>query len=132
MGGEVLVRVIAFALIFAFAFSSFGNEQEIQRALIQRDQQSAEFAAGVNRGSLENLHQRQLMEAGRPLHPDPEIARQLRPYERERMAREREGFVLQLPPPRVNSGSDPDLGALPLPGGPRHGVDPVPSQRFGG
>jgi hypothetical protein len=132
MGGEVLVRVIAFALIFAFAFSSFGNEQEIQRALIQRDQQSAEFAAGVNRGSLENLHQRQLMEAGRPLHPDPEIARQLRPYERGRMAREREGFVLQLPPPRVNSGSDLDLGALPLPGGPRHGVDPVPSQRFGG
>jgi hypothetical protein len=122
------MRVIGFALIFAFAFSSFGNEQEIQRALIQRDQQSAEFAAGVNRGSLENLHQRQLMEAGRPLHPDPEIARQLRPYERERMAREREGFVLRLPPPRVNDPEKP----LPLPGGPRHGVDPVPSQRLGG
>jgi hypothetical protein len=122
------MRVIGFALSFAFAFSSFGNEQEIQRALIQRDQQSAEFAAGVNRGSLENLHQRQLLEAGRPLHPDPEIARQLRPYERERMAREREGFVLQLPPPRVMDPEKP----LPLPGGPRHGVDPVPSQRLGG
>jgi hypothetical protein len=104
------------------------NEQEVQRALIQRDQQSAEFAAGVNRGSLENLHQQQLLEAGRPLHPDPEIARQLRPYERERMAREREGFVLQLPPPRVMDAEKP----LPLPGGPRHGVDPVPSQRLGG
>jgi hypothetical protein len=108
------------------------NEQEIQRALIQRDQQSAEFAAGVNRGSLENLHQRQLMEAGRPLHPDPEIARQLRPYERERMAREREGFVLQLPPPKPNFQSGSDRKPLPLPGGPRHGVDPVPSQRLGG
>ena len=122
------MRVIGFALIFAFAFSSFGNEQEIQRALIERDQQSAEFAAGVNRGSLENLHQRQLLEAGRPLHPDPEIARQLRPYERERMAREREGFVLRLPPPRVTDPGKP----LPLPGGPRHGVDPVPSQGVGG
>lgn len=125
------VQVIAFALVFAFASTSFGNEQEIQRALIQRDQQSAEFAAGVNRPALEPLHDSQLREAGRPLHPDPRIARELRPYERERMAREREGFVLQLPPPRVKSGSDPDLGALPLPGGPRHGVDPVPSQRLG-
>jgi hypothetical protein len=107
------------------------HEQEIQRALIQRDQQSAEFAAGVSGGSLENLHQRQLMEAGRPLHPDPEIARQLRPYERERMARESDGFVLRLPPPKSNAQAS-DLKALPLPGGPRHGVDPVPSQRLGG
>jgi hypothetical protein len=118
-------------LMLGWPFAALPDEQAIQRALIQRDQQSAEFAAGINSGSLENLHQRQLMEAGRPLHPDPEIARQLRPYERERMAREREGFVLQLPPPRVNSGSDPELKPLPLPGGPRHGVDPVPSQRLG-
>jgi hypothetical protein len=114
--------------VLGWPLSAIPNEQEIQRALIQRDQQSAEFAAGVNRGSLENLHQRQLMEAGRPLHPDPEIARQLRPYERERMAREREGFVLQLPPPRVNDPEKP----LPLPGGPRHGVEPVPAHGVGG
>ena len=124
------MRVVV--LLLCLPLLVHANEQEIQRALIQRDQQSAEFAAGVNRGSLENLHQRQLMEAGRPLHPDPEIARQLRSYERERMAREREGFVLRLPPPRISSGSDPDLKPLPLPGGPRHGVDPVPSQRLGG
>lgn len=126
------MRALGFALIFALAFSSFGNEQEIQRALIQRDQQSAEFAAGVNRPALQQLHDSQLREAGRPLHPDPEIARQLRPYERDRMAREREGFVLRPPPPKINSGSDPDLHPLPLPGGPRHGVDPVPSQGVGG
>jgi len=124
------VRFFGFVLLAPLL--AFASEQEIQRALIQRDQQSAEFAAGVNRGSLETLHQRQLMEAGTPLHPDPEIARQLRPYERSRMAREREGFVLRLPPPKINSGSDPDLRPLPLPGGPRHGVDPVPSQRLGG
>jgi hypothetical protein len=104
------------------------HEQEIQRALIQRDQQSAEFAAGVDRGSLEALHQRQLLQAGRPLHPDPEIARQLRPYERERMARESEGFVLRLPPPGVNEPEKP----LPLPGGPRHGVQPVTPDGVGG
>ena len=114
-------------LMLGWPFAAIPNEQEIQRALIQRDQQSAEFAAGVNRGSLENLHQRQLLEAGRPLHPDPEIARQLRPYERERMAREREGFVLRLPPPRVTDPGKP----LPLPGGPRHGVDPIPAQSPG-
>jgi len=115
-------------LVLGWPLSAIPSEQEIQRALIQRDQQSAEFAAGVNRGSLETLHRRQLMEAGRPLHPDPEIARQLRPYERERMAREREGFVLQLPPPRVREPEKP----LPLPGGPRHGVEPVTAHGVGG
>lgn len=110
------------------------HEQEIQRALIQRDQQSAEFAAGASRGALEILHERQLREAGRPLHGDARVARQLRRYERERMASEREMFVLQLPPPRVQekSGSDPDLRPLPLPGGPRHGVEPVTTHGVGG
>ena len=117
-------------LLLALPLAGFANEQEIQKALIQRDQQSAEFAAGTNRGSLEILHQRQLVEAGRPLHPDPEIARQLRPYERERMAREREAFVLQLPPPRIRirEAEKP----LPLPGGPRHGVEPVTPHGVGG
>lgn len=123
-----------FLMTIFIALPVFGNphEEEIHRALIQRDQQSAEFAAGANRGFLELLHQRQLLEAGRPLSTDPAVARELRPYERARMAQEREGFVLQLPPPRVRSGSDPDLGALPLPGGPRHGVEPVTADGVGG
>jgi hypothetical protein len=111
------------------AFACFAQDQEIQRALIQRDQQSAEFAAGV-RGAdvarLQHFHALQLRDAGRPLHPDPEIARQLQPYERQKLADERE---LRLPPPVITkSGSDPDLRPLPLPGGPRHGVDPIPVQ----
>jgi hypothetical protein len=115
------------------ALPGSAQEQEIQRALIQRDQQSAEFAAGV-RGSdvarLQHFHALQLRDAGRPLHPDPEIARQLQPYERQKLADERE---LRLPPPVVltKSGSDPDLRPLPLPGGPRHGVDPIPAQGLG-
>ena len=111
------------------AFACFAQDQEIQRALIQRDQQSAEFAAGV-RGAdvarLQHFHAMQLRDAGRPLHPDPQIARQLQPYERQKLADDRE---LRLPPPVITkSGSDPDLRPLPLPGGPRHGVDPIPAQ----
>jgi hypothetical protein len=121
-------RLTALVLL-VLAFACFAQDQEIQRALIQRDQQSAEFAAGV-RGSdvvrLQHFHAMQLRDAGRPLHPDPEIARQLQPYERQKLADERE---LRLPPPVITkSGSDPDLRPLPLPGGPRHGVDPIPAQ----
>jgi hypothetical protein len=109
---------------WALALGCLANDQEIQRALIQRDQQSAEFAAGVrggDRASLEALHARQRLEvATQPLHPDPEVARQLQPYQRQRMADER---TLVLPPP-VLQASPPER-PLPLPGGPRHGVDPV-------
>lgn len=121
-------RLAFLALLVPLAAAANPHEQEIQRALIQRDQQSAEFAAGANRGPLEILHQRQLME--RPLHPDPNVARELRPYERQRMAQEREGFVLRLPPPKPNalSSSEP----LPLPGGPRPGVEPVTPDGAGG
>jgi hypothetical protein len=96
------------------------HEQEIQRALIERDRQSADFARGVPAQPLP-------ADAGRPLHADPVIARELRPYERIRDAQAHE---LRFAPPvvlRKKSGSDPDFGSqpLPLPGGPRHGVEPV-------
>jgi hypothetical protein len=100
------------------------HEQEINRALIERDQRTAEFAAGVtgsvDRRGLEILHQRQLFEA-----------RPLQPYHRAQMAREREGFLLQLPPPRGNKVPESEK-PLPLPGGPKHGVEPVPSNRVDG
>jgi hypothetical protein len=98
------------------------HEQEIQRALIQRDQQSAEFAAGVNRPALETLHYRQNQELA---------GREPKPYDRQRMAREREGFVLRLPPPKANAAAS-DLKPLPLPGGPQHGVQPVTAHGVGG
>jgi hypothetical protein len=94
------------------------HEQEIQRALIQLDQRGADFAGGSASQPL-NPH------VGRPLHPDPEIARQLRPYERMKVAEEREANVLRLPPPVVQKDEKP----LPLPGGPRAGVDPVAAPR---
>jgi hypothetical protein len=115
--------VMGFAA-WAMALGCLANDQEIQRALIQRDQQSAEFAAGVrggDRASLEALHARQRLEVTtQSLHPDPAVARQLQPYQRQKMADER---TLVLPPPVVQV--KPAEKPLPLPGGPRHGVEPV-------
>jgi hypothetical protein len=110
----------------AICFSAAAQEQElqrqVQRALIQRDQQSAEFAARLRGYSLEPLHQRQLLELGTA---QPPLS-----YQRERMAREREAFVLRLTPPVVVAPRTP--APLPLPRGPAHAVDPIPVQGFGG
>ena len=97
------------------------TERAMQRALIQRDQQSAEFAARLRGRSLDALHARQLLEL--------ESAPQLQGYDRSRMAQEREA-VLQLPPPVIMAPRKPEA-PLPLPGGPRPGVDPVTPQSLG-
>lgn len=93
------------------------HEREIQRAIIELDRRSADFS---NSGRPLDP------QVGQPLHPDPEVARQLRPYERLRIAEEDRRHVLQLPPPVIQKkGAKP----LPLPGGPRPGVDPVAPPR---
>ena len=97
-----------------FALAQQVHEQEIQRALIQLDQRSADFARGTVSPPLDPF-------VGRPLSPDPVIAQQLRPYERMKAA-EGGGYVLQLAPPVEQRKIDKPL---PLPGGPRPGVDPV-------
>ena len=109
------------ALLLPLAcFAQQPHEQEVQRALIELDRRSAEFARGQPPSSTPLPPY-----AGQPLSPDPEVARQLRPYERMRIAEEG-AHVLQLPPPvvRGKSGSDPDL-PLPLPRRPQSVVDPV-------
>ena len=119
------MKLLAAAALWLPAFACGAQALEIQRALIQRDQQSAEFAAQVrgapDLGRLQQLHANQLRDASLPLHPET-----LMPYQRERMAQERE-FL--LPPPVVRA--KPAEKALPLPGGPKHGVDPIPVQGTG-
>ena len=123
----------AFAIVVcSAALPCQANDQEIQRALVQRDQQSAAFAAvvrGADRASLDAVHARQLTEiTTQPLHPDPALARQLQPYQRQKMSDER---ALVLPPPAVYSAKPaerPATSPLPLPGGPDHVVDPIPAQ----
>ena len=118
---------VAVALALA-PLTAPANEIEIQRSVIQRDQQSAEFAArvrGEDTSRLERLHARQLSEVYRPpLNPDPEVARQLQPYQRQKMADER---TLVLLPPTATLRK-PLEKPLPLPGGPRPGVELVPPQ----
>jgi hypothetical protein len=103
-----------------------GQQQEIQRALIQRDQQSAEFAArvrGEDTSRLEQLHARQLLDTlSRPVQPE------LQPYERQKRAEER---VLAFPPPEVAASrtpEEPPRRLLPLPRRDERLVDPVPAQ----
>jgi cell division septation protein DedD len=91
------------------------HQQEIQRALIQLDQRSADFARGTVSPPLDPF-------VGRPLHPDPEIAQQLRPYERMRAAEANEPAVLRLPPPAARTIDRP----LALPGRPPGALEPNP------
>jgi hypothetical protein len=121
-----------FLVLFFLVGTAFADEREIQRALIQRDQQSAEFAArGVEaRRAMETLHSNQLRDAGQPLNPDPVIARELLPYERETMARQR----MALPPIDQPAKLEAPAKALPLPGsgGPPVLVQPISAPSIGG
>jgi septal ring-binding cell division protein DamX len=110
---------LVLALVTAPALA---QEQEVQRALIQRDQQSADFALrlkqsqeGVQpapgdnrhlneRQRLENLSSQQLLEVKK------DAPQELRPYERQKSADDR---VLLFPPPVVRT--QPPEKARPLP-----------------
>jgi hypothetical protein len=125
---KIFLKTAVTATVCLLAFPAMAQEQEIQRALIQRDQQSAEFAArvrGQDTTALEQLHARQLRDAVLPSNPDPAIARQLEGYQRQKAADAR---VLAFPPPVVRSPEAPVSKPLPFPGGERKGIDPVPPQ----
>jgi hypothetical protein len=97
-----------FVLLLVFALPVSSQESEVRRALIERDQQAAEFALrqkqsqespqpgpGDNRHlrerqELENLGAEQARSVQKDLPPE------LRAYERERAAQQR---TLRLPPP---------------------------------
>ena len=120
------MRVLLGILFSAACASVFSQEKEIQRALIQRDQQSAEFAArvrGEDTSRLEQLHARQLLDTlSRPVQPE------LQPYERQKKADER---VLAFPPPVAATpkpSEEPPPRLLPLPRRDERLVDPVPAQ----
>jgi len=103
------------------AFPAMSQEAEIQRSIIQRDQQSAEFAArvrGEDTAVMQRMHARQLSEV-----MTVPVQTELRPYQRQKMADER-SLVLPPPPRLVKAPDKPSA----LPGGPKHGVDPIPVQ----
>ena len=86
-------------------------ERQTQRALIERDRQAAEFS----RPELRAMPRRSDAE---PLRPDERVLR----------ARERDAYLLSEPSAPPPAETPADVAPLPLPGGPGHGVDPVPVQ----
>ena len=101
-------------LIVLTPLAASAQQAEIQRALVERDRQSAEFS----RPELRDLHSRR-DQRHLPARPD------------ERMVESRERDAQ----PAGTAGKPafaPDYRPLPLPGGPRHGVDPIPVQGAGG
>ena len=86
------------------ALGANAQDAEIQRALIELDQRTLEFAARLNGASsvelqrLENTFARQRLD----VLVEP-IAPALRPYQRMMAAREGEGYLLRLPPPVVRA-----------------------------
>jgi hypothetical protein len=111
------VRLLAAALLLPLTcLAQHPHEREVQRAIIELNERGAAFSRGEPPAPL-------APHVGQPLHADPEIARQLQPYERLRMA-ERHGHVLQLPPPEIRVRTD-SSSPSPLPGRPEAGVDPV-------
>jgi hypothetical protein len=108
--------VNAFAVVLAALpiLALAQGQADIDRAVIERDRQSAEFANPELRG----FHQRQ-DSTHRPVRPD------------ERAAQTRERDAEELAEKPVPAAPAPDYSPLPLPGGPTHGVDPIPVQGRG-
>jgi hypothetical protein len=102
--------------------AAFAQEQEIQRALIQRDQQSAEFAARVQGAPLIDLQRLENLGVEQLQRIERDLPAGLRPYERQKAADERT-LVLSPPAVRVELPKKP----RPLPGAMPSVVDVVPS-----
>jgi len=87
-------------LLLAVAGGALAQEAEIQRAIMELDQRTVEFAARLNGAPLadlqrlENAFARQRLEA--LVEP---VAPASRPYQRQAVAQENEGYVLKLSPP---------------------------------
>ena len=103
---------LALLLALAPVWAAAQTNDAIQRELILRDRQSAEFS----RPELRELHTQQ-----------DRLNRPPRPDERALQARERDAFPRQRPVETAPASPGP----LPLPGGGVHGVDPVPVQGTG-
>lgn len=109
-----MMRCAVIALMVGPSFASADAAMDTQRALIERDRQSEEFA----RPELRDFHLRRDQQH-LPVRPD----------ERAHEAHDR-GATLLREPQRVAPA--PDYRPLPLPGGPGHGVDPIPVPGAGG
>ena len=100
-------------LLLLVPLAASAQQTEAERAVIERDRQSAEFS----NPALRDLHSRRDQQH-LPARPD----------ERAAEAREREAQPL----PERAAPPAPDYRPLPLPGGPRPGVEPITVPGSGG
>jgi len=100
---------LALALALLAPLAAVAEQTPAERAVIERDRQSAEFS----RPELREFHSHRDQQ-----HLPP------RPDERAAEARERDA----VPVPENVAPATPDYRPLPLPGGPVHGVEPIPVQ----
>ena len=103
--------------LLVFAVPAFAQEQEIQRALIQRDQQSASFALQLRhsqqKDTSNHLAERHWFDnqAARQIQSVAmDTPQELRPYERQKAADE---HLLQFAPPEVRMPAPDELRPLP-------------------
>lgn len=115
-----------FLLLLAFALPAFAQDVEIQRAVTERDQRTAEFAARLRGAQLEEIQRLENLSARQLQEIRPDLPKELRPYERQKAARETERFVLRLPPPVVR-GETPEK-PLPLPAEMPSATEVIPPQ----
>ena len=111
-----------FLLLLAFSLPVLAQEQEVQRALLQRDQQSVEFAARLRGAPLAEQQQLENLSARQLLGVEKDLPTELRPYERQKAAGE---HVLALPPPVVHAKAPKK--PLPLPARMPCAVEVVPA-----
>lgn len=108
-------------LLLLVALPVFAQGQEIQRAVIERDQRTEEFAARLRGAPLEEIQRLENLSARQQLEVKKDLVPELRPYERQKAAGE---FVLRLPPPVVRA-KEPEK-PLPLPAKMPSAVEVVP------
>ena len=115
------MRRFLFTFLLLLPALAMANAQDVRKALIERDQRSAEFARPHDRAALEALHARQ---------------RRAGPDDRELARRERDAVLLENRENRgqspVSNGSPLPLAPLPLPGRAAGTVNPIPVQGSGG
>ena len=110
------MKLRAFGVLLAPFAVLAQQDPAVQRAVIERDRQSAEFA----RPELRDYHLRKDQQH-LPARPD----------ERQAEARERDSQPVNETPLPAPDYSPAFYPPLPLPGGPRHGVEPIPVQSRG-
>ena len=103
------------ALLLLVALPALAQEQAVQRALIERDQQSAQFAARLRGAPLVELQRLENLAAQQLLNVAKDLPQELRPYERQQAA-----------PPQT-----PDLPPAAAPASPASEVRPLPAQPTG-